>query len=220
LGKAKLEELEKRIATLEEAVKALDKGMEGLAFRLDGLDGAITNIMREIDALKSMETGAVDPAALFPDEYAELLDFKVEGGYVIAKPKKFLGSQNFAEIARIVRELGGEYISEGKNSRFKIPLKKEEAKPKEEKPVGSEPTVKDEGLESLVRSAWNAGREYSKGEGRWVFSDDYKRLKEALEKEGKSIVVTVDGNEYRVRLSGEDSRFIGIWPRKKQETSE
>jgi hypothetical protein len=36
----------------------------------------------------------------------------------------FLGSENFAKIASAVRGMGGEYISAGKDSHFRVPKKK------------------------------------------------------------------------------------------------
>lgn len=42
--------------------------------------------------------------------------------FYIVRTKKFLGSDNFSKIASIVRqELGGEYVSQGKASHFKVP---------------------------------------------------------------------------------------------------
>jgi len=46
--------------------------------------------------------------------------FEESASFVIVKPRRFLGSDNFAQIASIVRELGGEYVSAGRNSHFKI----------------------------------------------------------------------------------------------------
>jgi len=41
--------------------------------------------------------------------------------YYIVRTKKFLGAENFGKIASVVRGLGGEYVSQGKASHFKIP---------------------------------------------------------------------------------------------------
>jgi len=59
----------------------------------------------------------------FTDEYQEMLKFTDEGDYIKIATRKFLGSDNFAKIASIVRSLGGEYISAGKNSHFKVEKK-------------------------------------------------------------------------------------------------
>jgi len=58
----------------------------------------------------------------FPNNLAELLIFTFESelGLIKVKPRQFLGSDNFAKIASIVRELDGEYISAGKESHFRI----------------------------------------------------------------------------------------------------
>jgi len=57
----------------------------------------------------------------FSSELAGMLIFEESGTFIIVKPRRFLGSDNFAKIASIVRDLGGEYISAGRNSHFKVP---------------------------------------------------------------------------------------------------
>lgn len=65
--------------------------------------------------------GLSEVKQVFSPEIAGMLLFEEVGSYIIVKPKRFLGSDNFAKIASIVHELGGEYISAGKNSHFEIP---------------------------------------------------------------------------------------------------
>jgi len=60
----------------------------------------------------------------FPEELENRLGFEDKGDYIIIKPKQFLGSENFAKIASAVRGMGGEYISAGKESHFRVPKKK------------------------------------------------------------------------------------------------
>ncbi|HSV50333.1 MAG TPA: hypothetical protein VLH35_08445 [Candidatus Acidoferrales bacterium] len=60
----------------------------------------------------------------FPEELETRLSFEEKGEYIIIKPKQFLGSDNFAKIASAVRGMGGEYISAGKDSHFRVPKKK------------------------------------------------------------------------------------------------
>ena len=59
----------------------------------------------------------------FSPELSGMLLFEESGKFIIVKPRRFLGSDNFAKIASIVRDLGGEYISAGRNSHFEIPKK-------------------------------------------------------------------------------------------------
>ena len=60
----------------------------------------------------------------FPEELEARLSFDEKSDYIIIKPKQFLGSENFAKIASAVRGMGGEYISAGKDSHFRVPKKK------------------------------------------------------------------------------------------------
>ncbi|MCW4046172.1 MAG: hypothetical protein NWE99_01220 [Candidatus Bathyarchaeota archaeon] len=57
----------------------------------------------------------------FPKELAELLNFEDKGTWIRVSPKQFLGSDNFARVLAIVKELKGEYVSAGKGSHFRIP---------------------------------------------------------------------------------------------------
>lgn len=58
--------------------------------------------------------------ASFSQELENMLKFEDMGDYIEIAPRRFLGSDNFAKIASIVRNLGGEYISAGKESHFKV----------------------------------------------------------------------------------------------------
>lgn len=59
-----------------------------------------------------------DFIAKFREDQQLLLDFIDEGDHYKIKPKNYLGSEKFAEIGAVVRELGGEYVSQGKESHF------------------------------------------------------------------------------------------------------
>jgi hypothetical protein len=65
-----------------------------------------------------------DIRMMFPQELDTMLAFEDKGDYVMIKPKGFLGSENFAKIASTVRGIGGEYISAGRDSHFRIYKKK------------------------------------------------------------------------------------------------
>ena len=60
--------------------------------------------------------------ATFPEEILSLININSEDNnmFFIIKPKQFLGSENFAKIASAVRGLGGEYVSQGRESHFRI----------------------------------------------------------------------------------------------------
>jgi len=61
-----------------------------------------------------------DVRTLFPKELEDMLNFDETPQYIIIKPRQYLGSENFAKIASIVRSTGGEYISAGKESHFRV----------------------------------------------------------------------------------------------------
>jgi len=67
----------------------------------------------EVDVIAQIE-------AKFPTELKEILTFEAIGEYIVIKPRQYLGSENFAKIASIVRGEGGEYLSAGKESHFRI----------------------------------------------------------------------------------------------------
>jgi len=64
-----------------------------------------------------------DVRVVFPEDLEALLSFEEKGDYIMVKPRQFLGSENFAKIASAVRGMGGEYISAGKDSHFRVPKK-------------------------------------------------------------------------------------------------
>jgi len=66
-----------------------------------------------------------DIRMMFPDDLESLLSFEEKDDHVIIKPRQFLGSDNFSRIASTVRGMGGEYVSAGKASHFRIPKKTE-----------------------------------------------------------------------------------------------
>ena len=61
---------------------------------------------------------------MFPPDLDSLLSFEEKADYIQIKPKQFLGSENFAKIASTVRGIGGEYISAGRDSHFRVYKKK------------------------------------------------------------------------------------------------
>jgi hypothetical protein len=65
-----------------------------------------------------------DIRMMFPEDLDTMLAFEDKGDYVMIKPKGFLGSENFAKIASTVRGIGGEYISAGRGSHFRVYKKK------------------------------------------------------------------------------------------------
>lgn len=56
----------------------------------------------------------------FTEHEARILSFEQQGDIWIIRVKQFLEPEDFAKLAAKVRSLGGEYISAGRDSHFKI----------------------------------------------------------------------------------------------------
>ena len=99
-------------------------------------DGAIINV-KDLDIIITVKPSALAPAAPSTQEppsitldlvqsrlvdYIEDLTIAVSIEGITVSPKAYLGRDKFASIAAIIRDLGGDYISAGKDSRFVIPL--------------------------------------------------------------------------------------------------
>jgi hypothetical protein len=78
-----------------------------------------TPLPRPAEKIKAIE----DIKMMFPDDLENLLSFEEKEDYVIIKPRQFLGSENFSKIASAVRQMGGDYVSAGKASHFRVPKK-------------------------------------------------------------------------------------------------
>ena len=65
--------------------------------------------------------GVEDVKMLFSKDLEDMLSFDEKGEFIVVKPRQYLGSDNFAKIASIIRDAGGEYISAGKQSHFRVP---------------------------------------------------------------------------------------------------
>lgn len=74
-------------------------------------------------APKISEKTLEDIKMMFPEDLKNLLSFEEKEDYIMIKPRQFLGSENFAKIASIVRRIGGDYVSAGKESHFRMPKK-------------------------------------------------------------------------------------------------
>jgi len=58
----------------------------------------------------------------FLDKWVERIDFSHQENFIIVKTKQYLNTDDFEELRAIINDFGGEYVSAGKDSHFKIPL--------------------------------------------------------------------------------------------------
>jgi hypothetical protein len=115
-------------------IQELARKVEELVNLLNVIAGDVAEVSKSLKAVSGPAAAPAVSAApsekkrdintvkqAFSSELAGMLLFEDSGKFVIVKPRRFLGSGNFAKIASIIRDLGGEYISAGRNSHFKVP---------------------------------------------------------------------------------------------------
>ena len=121
--KEKLEDLLKRVDEILLNLKDISEDLRTVSASLKSM--AVSQITSPIaqpqaavlhEGHKSLE----DLRMSFPVELESLLNFEDKTDYFVIKPRQFLGSENFAKIASTIRGIGGEYISAGKDSHFRV----------------------------------------------------------------------------------------------------
>ena len=91
--------------------------------------GVPLNVLINEEAYRDAEPSKTRTAeairkALPPEVVKDLTIVEKEATYHIV-PKKFLGKDNFREIMRIVQEMHGEWVSQGKTSYWWVPKTEE-----------------------------------------------------------------------------------------------
>lgn len=86
---------------------------------LSAVDGATGESMT---ASSTPPTELESIKMMFPENLENLLSFTEKEGKLLIKPRQFLGTENFTKIASIVRAAGGDYVSAGKDSHFRVDL--------------------------------------------------------------------------------------------------
>jgi hypothetical protein len=126
--KEKLERLVERVDEILVVLSKISEDLRTVSASIKSMVGSqVTQpatqtpatVSHEIQEKKTIE----DIRVAFPEDLESLLSFEEKGDYIMVKPRQFLGSENFAKIASAVRGMGGEYISAGKESHFRVPKK-------------------------------------------------------------------------------------------------
>ena len=122
--KEKLERLLERIDEILLVLKGISDDLRVVSASLKSMAvSQITHPLTQTSAPVSRES-LQDIRMSFPEDLDNLLNFEEKTDYIMIKPRQFLGSENFAKIASTVRGMGGEYISAGKDSHFRVSKKK------------------------------------------------------------------------------------------------
>jgi hypothetical protein len=126
--KEKLERLVERVDEILVVLSKISEDLRSVSASIKSMVGSqVTQpapqtpatVSHEIHEKKTIE----DVRVAFPEDLESLLSFEEKSDYIMVKPRQFLGSENFAKIASAVRGMGGEYISAGKESHFRVPKK-------------------------------------------------------------------------------------------------
>ena len=127
--KEKLERLVERVDELLVVLSKISEDLRTVAASIKSMAGLqITQPTPQTPATVSheiheKEKTIEDVRIAFTEDLEKLLSFEEKSDYIMVKPRQFLGSENFAKIASAVRGMGGEYISAGKESHFRVPKK-------------------------------------------------------------------------------------------------
>jgi hypothetical protein len=128
--KEKLDNLLVRIDEILLVLKGISEDLRVVSASLKSMAvSQITHPAQQLQSAPSHEeyerqNSVEDIRISFPQELESLLSIEERNEYIIIKPRQFLGSENFAKIASAVRGMGGEYISAGKESHFRVPKRK------------------------------------------------------------------------------------------------
>jgi len=118
--KVNIQELARKVDELLNVLNVISGDLAEVSKSLKAVSGPAA--APAVSAVGSEKKRSVDDVKqVFSSELAGMLMFEESGTFIIVKPRRFLGSDNFAKIASIVRSLGGEYISAGRNSHFEVP---------------------------------------------------------------------------------------------------
>jgi len=117
--KVNIQNLAQKVDELLNVLNVIAKDLSEVSKSLKSASGTTTE-PTPVVAASGEKLDVNDVKQAFSPELAGMLLFEQSGKFIIVKPRRFLGSDNFAKIASVVREIGGEYVSAGRNSHFKI----------------------------------------------------------------------------------------------------
>lgn len=118
----KVEELLIVLNNIAEDLKMVAASLKSIAVaQLGQPKQALTTTTAPEQPSAEKPLGIEDVKMMFPEDLEGLLNFEDKGEYIKITPRQYLGAENFAKIAQIVRGAGGDYISAGKDSHFRIP---------------------------------------------------------------------------------------------------
>jgi len=125
-AKPNTEDILKRLSEVLDVLKRITEDLQDISKSLKIVSSPSTPTTTPVATLKMptpepIGKGIEDIKMMFTKELEEMLIFEDKKDFIKVTPRQYLGSDNFAKIASTVREAGGEYISAGRDSHFRIP---------------------------------------------------------------------------------------------------
>jgi hypothetical protein len=116
------------------SIEELTRKIDELLSVLDVISGDLTEVSKSLKKVSKpaavpavsatqpqKKRSIIDVKQAFSSELEGMLTFEEKEKIIIVRPRRFLGSDNFAKVASVIRNLGGEYVSAGKTSHFEVP---------------------------------------------------------------------------------------------------
>ena len=128
IDKEKLETLTRKVDELVVILNGIMEDLHQVSASLKSI--AVSQITQPIiaPAPTALPTHTIEKSKavedirmMFPDDLEALLSFEEKDDYIIIKPRQYLGADNFSKVMTVIRENGGNYVSLGKASHFRIP---------------------------------------------------------------------------------------------------
>ena len=124
--KPNTEEILKRLSEVLDVLKRLSEDLQDISKSLKTLSPPTTPTVTPpaatpVPTPKPTGKRIEDLRMMFTKELEAMLIFEDKGDFIKVTPRQYLGSENFSKIATTIREAGGEHVSAGKGSHFRIP---------------------------------------------------------------------------------------------------
>ena len=120
-----LDSIANSVADLLEEIKRQSDLLESLLEAIEQLHKDNEEKMRlfKESQPRRMQVTMEKVVSSIPTKVREKLLFEEDDEEIRVKPQEFLGRDDFRTVASTIRELGGEYISAGRSSYFRVPRK-------------------------------------------------------------------------------------------------
>ena len=128
----KTEEVLRRLTEVLDVLSKISEDLQDIAKSLRTVTPRTAPVAKSVSVTPTTATlgtpaaqpvgrGVEDIRMMFTKELEEMLRFEDKEGFIKITPRQYLGSDNFAKIASIIRGAGGEYVSAGRDSHFRVP---------------------------------------------------------------------------------------------------